>query len=267
MENIDLLLTTVSKTEEELLTLVHYNKLFGHVLIGNQMADDNSYRIVKSSDTVIEIFNLKDKGVSKNRNFLLNKSKADYVIFMDDDISISNETLSFSNFTTKAQAFRFNVVSTNKERPLKLLKKEKLIHFFDVKSFGVFGIVFDRKFLIENKLFFNENIGPGTDINHGEDTLFLKSFFKKGKMYQIKSVNFSVSHSDSTWQGSNRNISKELFGHGYVYRLLFEAMWFPLLAFSLRKHYSLYKDFGSFLKVLKQACNGAKQCKKDLNAK
>lgn len=257
MNNIDFLLTTISKTKNEIIALVKNNIGRGNVIVGNQLCKENGYDFYSDSNLTIQIYHLVTKGVSKNRNFLLSKSTANYVFFMDDDVKIID--YSFENLNLYSDfAYRFNLISQNFERPIKSISKNKFLKFNNLKSYGAWGILFNRSFLEKHAIQFDENIGPGSLINHGEDSLFLKSYLRIGKIYQINVCCFAVEQKESTWQGKGRNIELELMSQGYVYRALFGYNSYLFLVFHLIKHRKNYKDEGSILHNFLVAKKGIK---------
>ena len=265
MKTIDYLLTFVGLTEDEIVSLVKKTNIKGHLIIGNQKCSKYSETHIKLPDCVIDIFNLTSKGVSRNRNFLLEKSQSDYVSFLDDDISLNAESLNvidkkLQDIAKKDTSIRFNVVSTNPKRPIRQLSYSKKLKLFNLRQFGVWGIYFNREYLIKNNLRFREYVGPGTSINHGEDYIFLSDYFKSGgKMIQFDEVAMFAKQQESTWQGENRNIQNELFAHGHNYRILYKNMAKLFLLIHMLKHKKYYqnKDF-TFMQTYKIGVEGIK---------
>ena len=224
MITIDYLITTFNKTNEELIEIINRSNVFGHILVGNQGMKEDSIKHVEFDGKVITIFNQKSVGVSKNRNFLLKKAESEYVTFLDDDMyyadNVQNEIEEILP-KYRLNCVRFNVLSDNNSRPIKQLKKCGFVGFRKLSSFGAWGCFFRREFLLENKIFYNESIGPGTEINHGEDGVFLKTFLLYSKIFFIPKVSFHVSQKESTWHNENRDLKTELFSHGFNYYLLY----------------------------------------------
>lgn len=222
---IDYLLTTVSKSEKEILDIISFSKIKkGNILVGNQLSKHDEKHCFNVGELTISVYNMTSKGVSNNRNFLLSKSTAEYVTFLDDDMYFVDEMqecvehyLSNSN----DNAMRFNLSSDNPRRPIRFLNKYGNVGFRKLSRYGVCGIFFKREFLVNNNIFFDENIGPGTNINHGEDTVFLKNFSKFSKVFSQPLLCFRVKQSESTWQGASRNLELELFSHGYIYQRMY----------------------------------------------
>ena len=221
---VQYLLTSVNKTRNEIISLLESLNIHGNILVGNQLMNNDLEYEIKTDKYIAKVFDMTSKGVSKNRNFLTLKSTADYITYLDDDMYFevgAQEKLEKILEKNKYDAVRFNVLSDNSSRPIKLLSKQGYVCFRHLSSFGVWGIFYKRQFLIDFNVFFRENIGPGTEINHGEDSLFNKTFLKKSKIYSVPLLAFHAKQSMSTWQGENRNLELEMFSHGYVYQLLY----------------------------------------------
>ena len=251
---IDYLVCIVKKSKAEVIKIIEKLGLTGNILVGNQLMESESIAEIEFNNSHITIYNLTTTGVSKNRNFLLNKSTADYITFIDDDGVV------FDGAQKKAEDFilnheyncvRFNVVSKNNNRQIKQLNKKGFVGFKSLSSFGVWGIFFKRQFLLDKRITFREDIGPGTDINHGEDGIFLKEITKITKIYSCTEVLFSFDQFESTWQGANRNLENELVSHGYVYSILYPKCTFLAAKLYLVTHMWYYPKHTSILKLYK----------------
>lgn len=232
--SIDFIVTSINKTKDDIFNLLSNSGLTGNILFGNQCMKENSIEEIKANNFSATIYNQNTRGVSINRNFLLRKSKADYVMFLDDDVFLKKDFKFVENNVSNI-AYRYNCISSNKNRPIKQINKNKNLKFNDVKSYGVWGVLFPRVFLIEHKLFFDEEVGPGQYFNHGEDTLFLKKYLKNsGKLVQINETPFVVTQEFSTWKDGD--IERELISHGYVYRKLFGRKGLFILYYYYLKH-------------------------------
>lgn len=265
MKTVDYLITFVGLAEEEIVSLIKKTNIKGHIIVGNQKCSQYSEAHIKLPDCKIDIYNLTSKGVSRNRNFLLEKSQSDYVSFLDDDICLNSKSLELINSRSQNImkdniSFRFNVISANPKRPIRQLPNSKKLKLFKLRQFGVCGIFFNRCFLLNNHLNFREYIGPGTSINHGEDYIFLFDYFKcGGKMIQYAEVAMSAKQEESTWQGNNRNIQKELFAQGHNYRILYRNKAKLFLFLHMLKHTKYYKnDNFTFIQTYKIGVEGIK---------
>lgn len=261
---IQYLITVTQKNQKELKALLESTNIRGEILVGNQlMENDSEYEIITDNYTA-KIFNLKSKGVSLNRNFLTLKSTADYITYLDDDMYIDTDVQSKIEQVISANthnAIRFNVVSDNIERPIRFLNKKGFVGFRSLSSYGVCGIYFKRQFLLDYNLFFREDIGPGTQINHGEDGLFLKLFCEYSKVYSAPILAFHARQSESTWQVENRNLFLEMYSHGYVYQLLYGKSAKLMACLFALTHKYLYPRKTSTRLLIKYMFKGIKDSK------
>lgn len=265
MKTLDYLITVVDFNQEAIVSLIKKTNIKGHILVGNQKRKEYSEEHISVGAADVDIFNLDSKGVSLNRNFLLSKSQADYVTFLDDDIFLSPNYFEIIE-TELAQkwsddySIRFNVQSLNPSRRIRQINKSKKMRLYDLRQYGVCGVLFNRNYLMKNKILFREYIGPGTKINHGEDFVFLSDYYKcGGKIWQNKEAIMYAEQKESTWQGKNRNIKNELFAHGHNYRILFGGRASLYLLIHMLKHRKYYKNGDySFYKTFKFGLDGIK---------
>ena len=256
--SIDFLITTVSKTKKEILELVNKMNLIGSVIVGNQKASRNYVEHIAFELLDITIVNMTSIGTSLNRNTIFNYAKSDFVTFWDDDSVLYPNSLSLiENYLFKYNYFdsiRFNTISDNKKRPIKIVKKDKKVGFKDIRSFGVCGVFFKRESLLRNSLLFRVNVGPGTNIIHGEDTLFLYDFFKAGlSMFQSKSIPIHIYQEYSCWY-NNVTLEDYYFTQGFIYRIIY-----PNTSF-IHGLYHIFKTIKRFgTKNICYACESVKK--------
>ncbi len=263
--NFEYLVTTFKKNKDEIEQILESLNISGNILVGNQSQIQYSEYEIKREKYNAVIYNLTSVGVSRNRNFLLSKSNARYVTFIDDDMSFiddSQKKVESNVINLNTKAVRYNVVSLNEKRPIVSIEKVGYHNFKSLKSYGSWGIFYDRLFLSKNKIYFNENIGPGTSINHGEDSVFIHDFLKHSKIWCEKNAAFYIAQNESTWQNENRDLKKEILSHGYIYHLLFgkKALLYGIL--HLFKHRSNYLDknfkFKNYMHFFKEGIKLAK---------
>ena len=250
--SIDFLVTCVNKTEQEIISIIKKSNLKGNIIVGNQKADNENIITKKFQDFSIKIINQKTIGTSRNRNKILSYSTAEYVTFWDDDSIMrenwENELFSVLNCHRNENAIRFNNVSLNKKRKIKIIKKSGYVTYRKLRSFGVCGIFFKRQFLIDNNLFFNENIGPGTKINHGEDSLLLHEYLKIcKKIYHSNIILFDIQQNDSCW--FNDNPEEYFFSQGYNYHILYGNKAYVFGLYHIIKHINIGKNLSFFSKI------------------
>lgn len=265
--SVEYLATVIKKEKSELKQFLDSLNVKGNILVGNQLVDNSDIFTIEGKGYTAKVFNSPDKGVSKNRNVLLEKANADYVTFLDDDMrfigDVQQETEQFLG-SNKYDCVRFNTVSKNKNREIKLIKKDGFVSFRKLSSYGVFGCFFRTSFLKEKGLKFNETIGPGTNINHGEDGVFLHEFLKKGKIYCKKAITFEIDQMESTWINENRDYDLELFSHGYIYYLLYKKMANIMSILFLITHMWCYPKGSKYSILRKNMKKGITAAKKEL---
>lgn len=244
---LETLITTTNKTAAEIATLLDQMNVKGNVIVGNQCGREGTY-VLSGERYTAKVIELTEYGTSLNRNTLLLASSASYITFLDDDtlcpdtyIDICLEAIERLS-KQKCQAVRLNVVSLNQARPIKQVKRETIATINKIRSYGVWGAIFDRSFLISKGIRFHTDIGPGTAINHGEDTLFLADLIRNGgKMLLLTDVLYSLKQQDSCWFNS-KNLSQKLISDGFLHSWLYPALPHTAsLAFAIR-HYRDYKE-------------------------
>jgi lipopolysaccharide cholinephosphotransferase len=235
----DTLITTFNKTKEQVVSLVNEGRFQGNILVGNQNSEKYVYKTTAKNGSPITIYGFTSKGVSQNRNQLLNFSTADYLTFCDDDMIMTDNywTIVLSAFQKypKANVIRFNVESLNPKRKIRLGKKNGRIGFLTLKSRGVVGCFYKRAWLFDNQLGFDETMGPGTAITSGEDTLFNHTLCKKTKQcFQVCKTIAQVKQDQSSWfSGYNEQY---FINTGYTYQKMFGSFAGIYLFFHTWKH-------------------------------
>lgn len=262
MKQIDYLLTTFKKTTTEILEIITNSNITGNFIVGNQCGS-NSIEKVEKNGNIVTIYNQDSVGTSLNRNFILLKSNADFVTFLDDDqIMFDNMQDIIEKMVREKSlpAIRFNVLSDNPNRPNRVFADKNLTKR-NVSAVGVWGVYFNRIELLRNNLLFNEKIGPGCSINHGEDSVFLYDCLKKFNILNININVFHVKQEDSTWQ-ENRDLNIELFSHGYLLFYFYRNISLIVTILYILTHKKYYPKNTSSFYMLKTMIKGIKFAKK-----
>lgn len=130
------------------------------------------------------IFNFKEKGLSRSRNHALSKSQAEIVLISDDDIhymeNIENLILEAFKNHPDADIITFQI-QTPEKQPYKQYKSTKFWH--NTKTLmGVCSveIAFRLSSISKHMLEFDEHFGLGTKFPTGEENIFLIDALKKG---------------------------------------------------------------------------------------
>ena len=123
-----------------------------------------SDELLKSYPFKIEYYLCEDKGVSATRNACLDKATADYVMFCDADDMFCNVCGLFIIFNEiKNGGFNLLVSTFMEEGRMPFTKEIMYINRGDVQNGGidttfVHGKVHNRKYLLENRIRWNDNL-------------------------------------------------------------------------------------------------------------
>lgn len=260
--NFVTLVTTFNKNEEEIRSLLVHNNLQGRVLIGNQCGQTAQKELGRVGKADVTLYSFDSKGLSNNRNALFEKTDADIVTFADDDIVFVDgyPEIALKDFEkhSDTQMVRYNITSSNPQRPIPQINKEKRVGFHQVSKYGVWGFFFKRSFLVEHHLSFHPELGPGVKMSHGEDTVYLKEFMdQKPKAYQIPFAIGTTPMANSSWYG--QDVENDIVADGYVYRLNRKglAKAFGIYRYFVHRAFFPGVSFRRFLKLFRQGMREA----------
>lgn len=172
-------------------------------IIVNQIPLNMEYssKFIQTDSGEIRWFNTPEKGLSRSRNFALNKCSSKYAILCDDDVKYRDDYrhVILSAFAMKPEAdvliFDINDISSNNgEISFRKLK------LFNSMKYGSVRIAFNVSSIKKHGIVFNENFGTGSIYAHGEDSIFLSRAFKnKLKVFKVNRNLGSLDTSNSTW--------------------------------------------------------------------
>lgn len=251
------LVTTFGKSENQIRDLIIANHLQGLVLIGNQCGKEDVKELGQIGQASVSLYSFSSRGVSNNRNALLEKCEADIITFADDDLifcpNYPDIVTSFFVAHPQADMVRYNVTSGNKERPVIQISGQKRVAFRDVSKYGVWGFFFKKEFLANHGLSFDNKLGPGQQLSHGEDTVFLHDCFSsKIEAYQNPLVIANTPMDSSSWYGEN--IENDILTDGYCYQKTRGSLAFLYGVHRYYAHKNYYPGYSlfSFLKIFKK---------------
>lgn len=177
------------------------------VVLANQ-ADDFGFTEECIGESHIKLVTTPFRGASRNRNTAIEfvDPDTDIILFADDDmIMVDNyEKIISDEFQShpEAEAIHFALEEISKFRDITLNKTElfKKATRLNTGSWGVCGLAIKcDRFRISN-VKFNEYFGPGTDNDHGEDTIFVQQLLKSGtKTFMSPIVIANIDQSQSSW--------------------------------------------------------------------
>lgn len=217
--------------------------------------DKNSYEDYKN----FKIYSYDEIGLSNSRNRGLEHVKNDIILLSDDDVVYKDcyEELILSEFelNPKADIIVFNIDSPN--RTIKLNKKNKKLHFFNILRYTSTRIAFRRKSIEKKNIKFNTLFGAGAKYTHGEDTLFLITALKNHlRIYSSTKNIATVYQSESTW--FDGYTEKYFFDKGALFTAINRKLRFVLISQYLVRHKEVLNKI-SFFKAFRIMVEGSRE--------
>lgn len=221
--DIETLVVTMGLTDPtELLDRMNIQSDF---VIGNQ-SDRNENERVRYNGHEGVVLTREERGVGLNRNTVLSNADKSICVLADDDMVFRDgyvdTVVSWFDRIRKADILIFNLGDDTEpnyqgERKNKRVKRINPLNYM---NYGAARIVFRRKAVSYQGIFFNTNFGGGTRHMCGEDTLFLKDCIRHGlRIYAVPDHIASIkSARESTWF------------HGYTREYFFDKGVFLSLA-------------------------------------
>lgn len=171
-----------------ILNEIQEDKNFEVILI-NDGSSDKTKRIIESNikDSKVTLFNNENRGVSYSRNFGILKAHGDYIMFVDADDLLDRNWYKILKKEINNGVFDIIYFSNKLSKNIDKKTLMKYIIGNNDKNIclgGPCSKVFNRKFLIENNIAFDECL-----IN-GEDMLFNLDAILKTDNYNIITESF-----------------------------------------------------------------------------
>ena len=230
--------------QEKLQVLLSTMNLERDIEVNNlieKMNIQSDYLIINQTSKTAKIENEKvitinEFGLSKSRNLAIKNSTEKFIILADDDVKYVDNyekiILDAYKKYPKADCICFWVESKNKDRRVQRMKNGK-IGIFKIMKIASFQITMRRE--KANKIAFDENFGAGTNLNRGEETIFLRECIRKGYNIRFENIKIGeVNQTESTWF---KGIDKEYLNiQGQVFKRIYPVL-YPLinLQFVIRK--------------------------------
>ena len=178
MNKLSVLIPTHNKSNNEIMNILVTLNVSGHCIVANQI-NENS---IHYDDNTI-IINNNTKGVSVNRNILLENVDTDYCLFIDDDCVLMDnyEKVVIKEFNKHpdAEVIVFSRDSNDTMFLPVTLKERKAKSFRHISKMGAPGIAIKTQAIKKYNLRFNEKLGTPNYFYNGEDSLFLFELLRK----------------------------------------------------------------------------------------
>lgn len=257
MSRLTILVPTYNKNQLEIKKLVSDLNIQGNVIFSNQIDNDSII-----NDDKLTIINNKTKGVSVNRNILLDSVKTEYFLFIDDDCKLIDnyESIVVSEFDRHrdAEVIVFSRDSEDTMFAPVMLKDKKAKRFCHVSKMGGPGIAIKTTAIKKYNISFNEKLGTPNYFYNGEDSYFLYELIKKKVVVYTSSTQIYKllsSKDKSSYFTSYDNHFFEAVG-GIQYLLHKHLFYLYFIKQGIFYH---FKAKVNFLKVFKYFCIGKKK--------
>lgn len=190
--------TMHNDTEKDIRALLDFLHVESSALVANQGDVDNAYSFEYHGHT-INVINTKTRGVSVNRNILLNNLKASIGLYTDDDCELmpGYEKTAIDFFVrNRIEAAYFNGLIQG-QRKISHKRTCFVISFNDVSHAGGPGIAVSKAAIAKYHLSFNEKLGTPNKVYNGEDSYFMFELVHKHvKLYRSSKVVFNITEGD-----------------------------------------------------------------------
>ena len=237
------------------LDIVKRSGIESDLLIVNQCDGDDYCQETMNGKTV-RLFSVKDRGLTKSRNFAINHSSADICLLCDDDETFKSDyernILQAYDKIKDADVIIFDIGN----HPTPFPPEIRRLRYPDLFKVSSWQISFRRERLIAKGIQFDENMGAGTGNGAEEELKFLTDCRKAGlKIYYFPFVIADVAQEQSTWfHGFDRQF---FVNRGNTTRYILGL--FPSLAYALYYCFFKRKMFGdnmNWIRALGYTCRG-----------
>ena len=155
------------------------------IIIVHQILAEDNYELLLEKLFLcrkdIKYFKSYTKGVTKSRNIAISKSKADIVLFCDDDVKyIDNINDIIASAYSKYPEYSFLTFSYLKNYSWHKFKKQDFEHNYrTILNIGTIEVTCVRKHISDNHFKFPEDLGAGEKYFLCDEPVFLSQFLKK----------------------------------------------------------------------------------------
>lgn len=252
---IEVLISTMNL--ENNVDLIKKMNIKGKSVTINQYSGQSQLYNVEESDN--RLYNYNEKGLSRSRNNAIKQSIGDVCVIADDDMIYYDNYIKIIEDAYKkyddADIIAFYIENEDENRRKRKMKERKIEYLHSMKLQSV-QLTFKKKSITDNKIFFNEKYGAGTDLYMGEENIFLFDCLKKKlKIYYIPKTIARLKKGKSSWfDGYNK---RYLFVRGKTYKEMFGNI--LGIAMSIQfviRHYKLFRGNVKFLKALQIIIEG-----------
>lgn len=222
----------VATMGQESCLLAEQMNIKGAAVLANQ-CDRWDYEEQKD----VRMLSTATRGVGINRNFALQLSKADILLFADDDVRYYDGALdgvvkAFEQFP-QADVIFFGLDMTKDGKVFeKRRNKVRRVHIWNALRYGTARMAVRRSAVMEKRLSFSTLFGGGCIYGSGEDTVFIADCLRAGLKARSHDLVLGTCAKDSSSWFSGCN-EKYLYDRGAMV-----ACVFPRLKHLMKYHFA-----------------------------
>lgn len=172
-------------------------------LIINQ-TDHNSYEEIQDDGFKVRMISTDTRGLGRSRNLAILNSRADVVLFCDDDEVLEDDyERKIKEAFIEHPDVDFFVMKTiiykDGEETIKV-KEEKDLKIYNALRYGSVHFAFKREKILEKNIFLSTYFGAGTGNGSGEDSIFIADCIRnKLRVRTSTKLIAKIYNDDSTW--------------------------------------------------------------------
>ena len=139
----------------------------------------NVHKLLKPFKVIFD----ENYGLSKSRNVGIDKACCDFIWFLDDDIILDNGSIKrLKNHLKLNQDYNLHVarIKNIDNTPYKEYTKKKILGRINALSVSSVELIVSKKFINENNIRFNNNLGLGSKYPSTEENFFYLDVFDNG---------------------------------------------------------------------------------------
>src|SRR5699024_1262076 len=261
-ESIEVLISTMDRTNASFLDEMN---LKTKAIVINQNKKKNNVERIRNKDNDYLWINSRERGLSKSRNLALENATADICLIADDDMKYNddyvNKVIEAYKKYPEADIIAFQVKRTgHPERTKKFRKKLNWEGYITSMKISSVEITFKRSSIVSNQIYFNPNIGAGTEFSNGEENSFLYDALRnKLKILYLPIEIAEVDMSKSSWFEGYTQKYFETVGAKF-YNMTSKYYKLLIFQFVIRK-YNQYKNNASMYKAYRYMIQGVNKYK------
>lgn len=224
----------ISTMHQKDMSVADKCKIKSDVLIINQCDEEGFF---ENSELCRRMISTKERGLSRSRNMAIKNGKTDICLFADDDEILEDNYKTFIVNAFKENLYADLIVFSLHNCSKSFADKPYQIGYKDALKVCSCQVAFRRKKILQNNIWFDEQMGAGTGNGGGEENKFLFDSLRKGlKIYYVPIPIATLSQIESTWFDGYTNVF--FLQKGWAVKRIFNNM---LLSFLYCVYFSVFK--------------------------